>query len=68
MGNNNSDDHISIFGAISLYHHLLKTKKIKENGAAHKRMRLLEFRYRAGDKYFPKISRWNIIYYPLLSM
>ncbi len=66
MGSQNSDDHISVFGAISLYRYLLSLGRIKENGAAHKRLGVLEKRYKNGDKYFAKVNKWNITDYPLL--
>jgi|TARA_R100000458_G_scaffold23658_1_gene21198 hypothetical protein len=57
MGSQNSDDHISVFGAISLYRYLLSVGRIKENGAAHKRLGVLEKRYKNGDKYFAKVNK-----------
>lgn len=57
MGNQNSDDHISIFGAISLYRYLLSVGRIKKNGAAHKRLGVLEKRHSNGDKYFAKAHK-----------
>ena len=47
-----SDTSISIYSCIMLYRKLIKTGKIKINGAAARRLKVLEDRYDGGDKIF----------------
>ena len=47
-----SDQSISIYGAIMMYHKLLSAGKIKPDGAAAKRLAQLEKRYADGEKYY----------------
>lgn len=54
MKDRQSNTSISIFGCITMYEKLITQGKIRPDGAAVKRLKLLQDRYYKGERFFKK--------------